>query len=266
MTGLLAAWPENSRRLTAAGRILLCLDYDGTLSPIVRDPAAARISASTRKLLQRLSASDRITVAVISGRQLEDVRRLVGLPDLIYAGNHGLEIRGPSVTYLNPVAAKSRPALRALARKLIRELTSYPGAQIEDKGLTLSIHYRRVRPTDRDRVKEAIFRAAAPYRSGRALRLGEGKMVIEIRPPTSWNKGNAVRLLQRKNSRGGDLLTVYLGDDRTDEDAFRAVGREGITVKVGPPGTKTLARYRLAGVGEVREFLRCLSRLPADGR
>ncbi len=260
MTHLFAVWDRVARLLAGAGRILLCLDYDGTLSPIVRDPAAARLAGSTRELLRRLSASEKITLAVISGRGLEDVRERVGLEDAIYAGNHGLEIRGPAVDYLNPSARRARPVLRAAVRKLDRELAAFPGAQVEDKGLTLSVHYRRVRPPDREPVRRAVFRLIAPARSRRAVRVGEGKMVIEIRPPTPWNKGNAVNLLRRTEARRNPegLLAVYAGDDRTDEDAFRALGKEEITIKVGSPGSKTLARYRLSGVGEVREFLRRL--------
>ena len=253
--------------MSGAGRLLLCLDYDGTLSPIVRDPAAARLAGSTRDILRRLAGSGRITLAVISGRGLEDVRERVGLDGVIYAGNHGLEIRGPDLEYLNPSARRSRPALRAAAERLSRQLTGIDGAEVEDKGLTLSVHYRNCRPPDRERARETVFRAVAPDRSRRRLRVGEGKMVIEIRPPTSWNKGNAVNLLRREAAKSGSkkVRTVYAGDDRTDEDAFRALGKDGITVKIGPPGVETLARYRLSGVGEVKEFLRRLARLPAGG-
>jgi trehalose 6-phosphate phosphatase len=260
MPGFRTDWPPVFRRLAGADHLLLCLDYDGTLTPIVRDPAGARLAGSTRDLLRRLAAANSVTVAVISGRSLEDVRRLVGLSGLIYAGNHGLELRGPSLSYLNPVAGRSRRTLRAVGRRLDQELAAVAGAEVEDKVLTLSVHYRRARPPDRERIKKTVFRIAAPYRSRRALRLGEGKMVIEIRPPTSWNKGNAVNLLRRETarSRPGRIFAVYAGDDRTDEDAFRALGDEGVTIKVGPPGPPTLARYRLAGVGEVKQFLRRL--------
>lgn len=265
MTHLFADWDRAARRLAGVGRILLCLDYDGTLSPIVRDPAAARLAVSTRDRLRRLSSSGKITLAIISGRGLEDVRERVGLEGVIFAGNHGLEIRGPGLEYLNPPARRARPALRSAAERLTRELAGIDGARVEDKGLTLSVHYRNCRPADRDRARETVFRAVAPDRSRRRIRVGEGKMVIEIRPPTSWNKGNAVNLLRREAAKSGSgkVLTVYAGDDRTDEDAFRALGNEGITIKVGPPGVKTLARYRLSGVGEVREFLRRLARLTA---
>ncbi len=258
MTHLFSDWDRVARKLAGAGQVLLCLDYDGTLSPIVREPAAARLAGSTREILRRLAGTEHITLAVISGRGLEDVRNRVGLEGVIYAGNHGLEIRGPSLDYLNPSARRARPALRAAARKLVRQLASIEGAEVEDKGLTLSVHYRRVRPPERDRVRETVFKVIAPARSRRTIRVGEGKMVIEIRPPTPWNKGNAVNLLRREAGKSGvgTPLPVYVGDDRTDEDAFRVLAGEGITIKVGPPGVKTLARYRLSGVGEVKEFLR----------
>ncbi len=268
MPHLFTAWDRAARKLAGAGRLLLCLDYDGTLSPIVRDPSAARLAGSTRDLLRYLAGTGGLTLAVISGRELKDVRKRVGLAGVAYAGNHGLEIRGPDLEYLNPSARRARPAIRAAAERLSRELAGIPGAEVEDKGLTLSVHYRRVRPPERDRVRETVFKEIAPARSRRAVRVGEGKMVIEIRPPTSWNKGNAVNLLRREAAKSDakKVLTVYAGDDRTDEDAFRVLDREGITIKVGPPDVKTLARFRLSGVGEVREFLLRLVRLAADGR
>lgn len=267
MPHLFTAWDGVARKLAGADSVLLCLDYDGTLSPIVRDPAAACLARSTREILRRLAGIEGLTLAVISGRELKDVRKRVGLPGVTYAGNHGLEIRGPDLEYLNPPARRARPALRAVARKLSRRLAGIGGAEVEDKGLTLSVHYRRVRPEDRETVRATVFRVAGPYRSRQALRLGEGKMVIEIRPPTAWNKGNAVSLLRREAAKpgSGKVLTVYAGDDRTDEDAFKVLKAEGITIKVGPPGVKTLARYRLNGVGEVREFLLRLTRL-VEGR
>ncbi|MDP8235734.1 MAG: trehalose-phosphatase [Candidatus Erginobacter occultus] len=263
MTHLFSDWDGVAARLAGAGQVLLCLDYDGTLSPIVRRPAAARLAGSTREILRRLAGSERVTLAVISGRGLEDVRNRVGLKGVIYAGNHGLEIRGPDLEYLNPSARRARPALRAAAKKLVRQLVAIEGAEVEDKGLTLSVHYRRVRPPDRDLVRDTVFQVIAPARSRRAVRVGEGKMVIEIRPPTPWNKGNAVNLLRREAGKSGEgkPLPVYVGDDRTDEDAFKVLKGKGITIKVGPPGVETLARYRLAGVGEVKEFLRRLDRV-----
>jgi trehalose 6-phosphate phosphatase len=261
VTHLFSAWDRVARKLTGADRVLLCLDYDGTLSPIVRDPAVARLAASTREILRRLAGTERVTLAVISGRGLEDVRKRVGLEGVIYVGNHGLEIRGPDLQYINPSARRARPAIRAAARKLLRELAVIDGAEVEDKGLTLSVHYRRVRPPDRDLVRETVFGVIAPARSRRSVRVGEGKMVIEIRPPAPWNKGNAVNLLRREAVKSGEgtPLPVYVGDDRTDEDAFKVLKGEGITIKVGPPGVETLARYRLSGVGEVKEFLRRLA-------
>lgn len=263
MIRLLLDWDRVAVRLTGADRILLCLDYDGTLSAIVRSAVDAHLAVATRKILRRLAVADRVILAVISGRELRDVRDRVGLEGLIYAGNHGLEIRGPSINYLNPSAQRARPELRAAARNLVRELAEIEGAEVEDKGLTLSVHYRRVRISEQKLVRETVCRVLAPARSRRALRVGEGKMVIEIRPPTSWNKGNAVNLLRRKVAKTspGTILPVYLGDDRTDEDAFQVLREEGITVKVGTGEGETLAGYHLSGVGEVREFLRRLARL-----
>ncbi|HOO78103.1 MAG TPA: trehalose-phosphatase [bacterium] len=265
MTRLFAYWPGCRRLLEEAEHIFLCLDYDGTLTPIVRNPGAARLARSTRERLRKLAEKPHFTLAVISGRALEDVRGRVGLPDIVYGGNHGLEIRGPGINYLNSTARRARPVLKTAKGRLARRLASTAGAFVEDKGLTLSVHYRNAAPSSWKHLREIVCETVRPFRSRRELRLSEGNRVIEIRPPTPWGKGNAVSFLRRNLAArwaGVQPLTVYVGDDRTDEDAFAALGTGDISVRVGPDSLTTRARYRLAGVGEVKLFLSQLRRLP----
>lgn len=251
MKHLLENWEETAERIRGAERVLLAFDYDGTLTPIVSRPEDARLGEETRALLGTLSCRPRYRVAVVSGRRLDEVRDLVGLPGLIYAGNHGLELEGGGWRFLHPAGEKARPVLEAAAAELQQGLAGIAGARVEDKGLTISVHLRRIKREDRPRAREAV-RAAADRRSGE-LRVTPGKEVIEFRPPVDWGKGEILIWLEEKIGR--PVLTVYAGDDRTDEDAFRTLGENGITIKVGNPGEPSAAAYRLEDCAGVKTFL-----------
>jgi len=241
---------EIGARIGCAPHILLCSDFDGTLAPIVAEPSAAGLSLPIRRVLQKLAACERISLAIVSGRELSKLRKHVSVPGLIYAGNHGLEISGDGFFFIEPTAASSIERLERLAADLGRRLQHIPGAIVEDKGLTLSIHDRLVAEEDRRKVFDIV---CAAVRSARpALKLTAGNRVHEVRPQVEWNKGVAVRWIAEKISKPGSLL-IYLGDDVTDEDAFAALP-EGITVKVGNQ-RPTAAHYQLDGPQEALKFL-----------
>ncbi len=246
--------PEVEEWIRVARRVALFLDFDGTLAPLVPDPAGARMDEAVRQALAAIASGDRSVVTIISGRGLDHLRERVGLPDLIYAGNHGLEIEGRGLSFLEPAAAAARGELRAVTQRLEPALRTIPGAFVEYKVLTTSVHYRNVAAEDRGRVERAVLEAVAP--AAGLLRLGTGKMLWEILPKTDWNKGAAVRwILDRV---GGDgMVSIYFGDDRTDEDAFRALP-DGLTFKVGC-AERTDARYRVSGPAAVEEFLEWLA-------
>jgi trehalose-phosphatase len=231
------------------------LDFDGTLTPYVEDPATASLSPHMQRVLRSLAAQPRISLALISGRSRADVQARVNLPDLIYAGNHGLEISGPGCLFVEPTAAACCEALQALAADLARQVQPIPGAWVEDKGLTLSVHYRRVTAADVPEVRRLVDATLAS--GNHPFHLTPGNLVYEIRPRVAWNKGTAVGWIKEQLGKP-DALVIYLGDDRTDEDAFAVLG-EDITVKVGD-GSATAARYQLAGPAEVRRFLEWLER------
>ena len=136
MEQLLSAWPEVARRLQRARRILLLTDYDGTLTPIVERPELAHLPESTRMLLKALRYQPRFKVGVISGRALSDLKGRVGIHGIIYAGNHGLEIEGPGISFVNPIAEEMKPVLRVIHQVLKRALGGSRGVLVEDKGLT----------------------------------------------------------------------------------------------------------------------------------
>jgi trehalose-phosphatase len=250
---LFAAMQEVGEQITRAPHLLLCLDYDGTLTPIVEAPATAHLSPSVERVLRSLAGHERVSLAVISGRERADLQAHVGIPGLIYAGNHGLEISGPGCLFVEPTAAACCEALKALAADLAKNLQHIPGAFVEDKGLTLSVHYRRVAAADCQEVGRLVHATLA--RSKLPFRLSTGDKVHEVRPPVDWNKGSAVGWIKEQLGKP-EALVIYLGDDMTDEDAF-AVLAEAITVKVGD-ASETAAHYRLEGPAEVQRFLEWL--------
>lgn len=260
MKSVSAGWPEIRERVRTAGALALFLDYDGTLTPIVGHPSQARLAEGTRRLLRRLSVEEGVWVAVVSGRALGDVRRRVGVNRICAVGNHGLELEGPELRYVNPTAKKCRPVLRRIARRLKQAVTALPGVWVEDKGFTLTLHFRQATPAGKKLARGVFQGVVRPYREKKQIRITAGKEVFEVRPPVRWTKGTAVRwLLARREALSHEpVLPVYIGDDLTDEDAFRALGKRGISVVVGAGNPFTRAQYRVRSPAEVVSFLRRL--------
>jgi len=248
-------------QLAAAETVLLCADFDGTLAPLVDSPEQAQLPSAMRDLLRQLWRHERIVPAIISGRALADVRQRVGLPGLICAGNHGLEIAGADFAFVEPGAEECRDKLGELAAALASRLHPIAGVLVEDKGLTASVHYRRVAPEQWEDVRHQVH--AVLVASSHPFVLTGGHKVFNIRPRIYWDKGNAVAWIADRLGQP-NLLIIYLGDDVTDEDTFAAVP-EAITVKVGGPleGTGlqgTIARYHLDSPADVERFLTWLLR------
>lgn len=258
MEHLVAAWAKVSRQLKEARHILLLCDYDGTLTPIVERPEMAELSEKARELLDTLTGSPKFTVGVMSGRSLSDLKDKVRVNNIVYAGNHGMEMEGPGLRYVNPAAEELRPVLRLIRQVLSRALATIPGALVEDKGLTLSVHYRMVAPERVAEVKSAVEQVVGTAQAAGKVRLTAGKMVYEIRPAVEWDKGKALKLLIEKyGRRDKTAAVVYLGDDRTDEDAFKAVEEygNGVSVFVGEEKAESCARYFLRSPAEVISLL-----------
>jgi trehalose 6-phosphate phosphatase len=241
--------------LTTERQPAVFYDFDGTLSEIVEDPDSARLVDGAADALTSLSAA--CPVAILSGRDLADVRERIGLPGLWYAGSHGFELTGPDGTHhQNPEAAASIPVLAGAAADLADQLGHIPGVVVEHKRFGVAVHYRNAA---RDRVGEV---AAAVRTAGQrtALRVTTGREVIELRPNIDWDKGKTLHWVLdyiRDNEGAGPLLPIYLGDDITDEDAFDAVHDDGIAILVrhSDDGDRaTAARYALDDPDRVREF------------
>ncbi len=263
MKSLRARWPSLQGGVVSGKPLLLCLDYDGTLVPLADHPSQARLPASTRNVLKQLAGQAGVVVALISGRTLRDLRRLVAVTGVSYAGNHGLEAEGNRVQYRNPAAEANRPRLKQIARALTAALRPVEGAWVEDKGLTLSIHWRAVPRSAQRRFHRLVGQVLAPDLAHGALRVTQDQRAVEIRPPVDWDKGRAIGwFLEHASDRQHPARArlIYLGDDRTDEDAFRAVNRlGGISVFVGRPVRRTAAAYWLKDPDAVRAWLAGLS-------
>jgi trehalose 6-phosphate phosphatase len=232
----------------------LYLDYDGTLVEIQSRPEEAVLSPARRGELSRLTRQ--ALVCVVTGRSLSDIRRLIRLQAIGLIANHGMEMAANGRLWVHPQAAAARPALRNVLAKLRAAAASYPRLLIEDKGVTASIHLRRL---DRRHVPavERLVAGAVRAEDGR-FRLTRGKEVLEIRPDVDWDKGRAVLDFRTLMGLPPRRTAIYIGDDRTDEDAFRALGPDALTFRVGPAG-RSAARFRLVDVERVWDFLRAFT-------
>jgi trehalose 6-phosphate phosphatase len=224
--------PDAVRALSdglAARRPAVFFDFDGTLSVIVDDPDSATLVAGATEALEKLAAQ--CPVAVLSGRDLADVTKRVGVPGIWYAGSHGFELTAPDGTHhQNDAAAATMPVLEQAAGQLRDQLAAIPGVVVEHKRFGVAVHYRNA---ERDRVGEV---AAAVRAAGRRdeLRVTTGREVIELRPDMDWDKGKTLRWVvdHLHDAGSGPLTPVYLGDDITDEDAFDAVRDDGVPILV----------------------------------
>jgi trehalose-phosphatase len=262
MQYLFDAWNKVSHRLKSAKHILLLCDFDGTLTPIVDRPEFVALSPDTKKLIWTLAKNRRFALGIISGRALSDLKERVGVDGVIYSGNHGLEIEGFGTNFLEPIAEEVRPFFQILSQVLTITLRGIKGVFVENKGLTLSVHYRSVDGAEEQKVMEAFNKVTNPLHVTGRIKVTKGKKVYEIRPPSDWDKGKAIAWLInkiRENGGKAKTLPVYLGDDLTDEDAFKVIeGYGGISIHIGDKDMESAARYYLKSPDEVTEFLRML--------
>lgn len=254
-------WERLEPRLATPEPMLVCLDYDGTLTPIRERPEEVETPPEVAAALAELAARPATRVAVVSGRRLEELEER--LPDGLWlVGCHGLEVRDPDGCRDRgwtgtgaTVSAISIPALRRLAERFER---CVPGLRLEDKGSALALHTRGV-AGEHGRDAARVFASAAA--GCRGVRVIEGKEVVEVVPEEA-SKGRAVARLRERLAPGGPVL--FAGDDTTDEDAFEELdGSDAVTVLVGDE-RPTRAHYRISGPSGVAELLRRLARLRRD--
>lgn len=229
---------------------LVFLDFDGTLAPIVEHHADAEISEELRILVKELAG--KFSLAIVSGRGLQDVSNKAGISDIYYAGSHGFEISGPlGFKKDHEDAIKVLPVFEEIEPILRERLKKIPGVDFERKKFTLAVHYRQVPESLEGEVHKNVLEIVKKYPE---LSKASGKKVIEIRPAVDWHKGKAVEFLKKTLSDEEDAVSIYIGDDVTDEDAFRFVSN-GVGILVGEHEEKTYADYRVENIEEVKGFL-----------
>lgn len=238
------------------GRTMLLLDFDGTLAPIVEDPASALPSEKTRSLVSACVA--RFPVAIVTGRALFDITQRIPIDGLWYSGSHGLEWQVGTEVSQKFAPAEQRAAMEA-ARKVLEDLAAKSSNTIfEDKVHCAGINYRALSADDAREFSERAYAAVAPFVSA-GLKVMDGMRSFEVLPAIDWTKGECSRMLVRMASdkAGIPLVPIYIGDAITDEDAFRAL-EDGVTIRVGE-SAESLAHYYLPDRAAVDALLERLS-------
>ena len=246
---------------------LFLFDFDGTLVEFAPTPAVASFPDGRRDALARLASRPEATVGVVSGRRLSDVRAKVGLSTPLYfAGLHGMEIEGGGASFLHDGVRRSRLVISESRTLAQRALLGLAGVVVEDKDYSFVLHTRLAAPSVKATAMQALHAVLAPFEQRGEVRLQLGHGMAEVLPNVRWNKGDAVRWIQQRVSEHARSVprTMYVGDDITDEDAFRALGPEGVTVVVG--SRPSAARFRLADPGAVDALVRMLAAMPARTR
>lgn len=237
-------------RLREAQKVAFLLDFDGTLVPLRPHPSEVRVPAPVKKVLRRLAGNPRLFVAIVSGRRVRDLKALLHVKGLHYVGLHGAESpRGNA-----RVARSTVAALHAAKRAAARNLLPCVGIWVEDKGLAFAVHYRQAKPAARDAASAALAKLLKP--SGDALHVLDGSRVWEVLPKEVEGKSSAVLRILKDLPPG--TPAVYIGDDGTDELAFKALAGQ-ITIRVGHD-RPTHARYYLRTPSDAVRFLARLER------
>ncbi|KAI3465107.1 hypothetical protein Pfo_021770 [Paulownia fortunei] len=247
-------------------QIVVFLDYDGTLSPIVEDPDRAFITSEMREAVRDVAKF--FPTAIVSGRCRAKVYNFVRLSELYYAGSHGMDIKGPAIghkhrkgnqTVLCQPAREFLPMIDEVYKALVEKVKYIPGANVEHNKFCLSVHYRCVEEKKWGELADQVKMVIKDYPQ---LRLSQGRKVFEIRPTIKWDKGNALEFLLESlgYAESNDVLPIYIGDDRTDEDAFKVLRDrgQGLGILVSKAPKETNASYSLQEPSEVMHFLKRL--------
>lgn len=240
------------------GQLLaLLFDYDGTLVPLAAHPRLATMMPRTRRLLRRLAGRSRIALGILSGRELSELRTLVSLRNICYAGNSGLELDLRGTLISHPDLQNAIPAISALVGLLQKVINKFPGAWLEDKMIGLTVHYRDVPINQIPDLQSQVSVVSEPFLD--RMRFTDGPKAIEIVPEVGWNKGTAVKFILEHLGQD-DLLPLYAGDASNDDAAFEIVSEMGgICIGVGA-GIRHFAHYCVADPAALLSFLLVLDK------
>ncbi|MEP9411963.1 MAG: trehalose-phosphatase [Candidatus Brocadia sp.] len=248
--------------LRAHEKIILLTDFDGTLTPIREHPDLAVLSEEVRQILQNFSRSRTFFPGIITGRSLRQIKKLVNIPGILYAANHGIELEGPGIRFSSSEAKKARCNLWHIYMRLFKSLRHIEGVYLEDKGYTISLHYRLVKKaSDVEFITKTLTGIIQPYLERKILSMSRGKMVYEIRPPVKWNKATTIQWLLTNYfplEFSGNALLIYLGDDQADIEVFTALSGKRLMIFVGTPSDTSAADYFVNSPEEVKAFLEIL--------
>jgi len=226
--------------------IFLFLDYDGTLTPIVDSPDKAVISGDMLSLIVKLK--EVMPAAIVTGRSLDNIMNIFNIENMIYAGNHGAEIWIGDKLVMREHMSDKRQVLEKILEDLRKALSGINGVLIEDKGITASIHFRMVDSGDIYKMLYIFWSIADGYKN--SFNITSGKKVFEIRPCGIWNKGDAVQWIWKTLDE--KRVPIYIGDDVTDEDAFKVIREKGLGISIGKSDE---ADYYIDSQGEVKKLL-----------
>jgi trehalose-phosphatase len=250
MMDALRAAKEIRKRIRRAPQAALFLDFDGTLAPIVRDPAKAALSDDTRLLVEKLA--QRMHVFIVTGRALADIRKRAAFKEVEYAGSHGLEWTRGGKTQRGKVSQHALSDIRE-AFAASRPLSAIQGSLVENKRYSIAFHYRNIKAPEVSIFIRSVKAILWPIVARGRTEILEQKKVIEMRTRGA-HKGEFVRAALKRLPKG--TLGIYVGDDTTDEDAFKALP-DGITIRIGEK-RGSAAAYCLRSQGDMDGFLRRL--------
>jgi trehalose-phosphatase len=255
----LRPWTQALPLVASRPHLDVFCDFDGTLAPIVPDPADATLPTRARAALAALLRRPRTRVTLVSGRPTATLRTKADVAGLSYVGNHGMEVLEGGTQQEDPVATAARPAIARVGKALAQIIAPHAGVVLEQKGISLSLHTKRAVEAVHEELGQ---RVAALCLAEAGLWVSSGKRVFEIRPQGAPHKGTAIeRLLYSRHGAGWGraCAAFFLGDDLTDEDGFAQVAQHGAGVLVGPPPPRTQARYHAADVDDAVALLEALT-------
>lgn len=253
-------------RRRAGRHLLLLFDFDGTLCPFHPDPDLVYPEERIVRVLGSLASKPDATVGIISGRRLPDLRKRLTVPGEVYlAGFHGLEIQSPYETFMHPEAAAATVTMQAIVERMRPMLPLFPGVFIEDKVFSIALHFREATPAVRVAAQSSFIEGARDGLEAGRLRVLPGACVVELLPGAAWHKGSALQWIRERIERlHGPTFTVYVGDDVTDEDAFRAIGPEGMALSASERASG--AHFSVDGPEGVERLLHSLDGPENNGR